>query len=186
MVKREALIDKIFSAFEGVELGGGVGLYEAQAIDYHASLDERKEYRSQDETQKWINIPVSKLFRYWDSPSFFDAEGMRFHLPMYLLIELDYFEKEIEKMYEKDSFQGNPPDIEYHLTSVLKYVGEEGQQAAEMREFEKERYSLLNSAQISCIIEFLKYNTIGYEEGNKSRLFLERAIRYWENKLSLL
>jgi hypothetical protein len=66
----------------------------------------------------------------------------------------------------------------------LEYIGDEGEQAVEMREFEKERYSLLNSAQILCVIEYLKYKTIGYEEGNKSKVFLERAIRHWEVKLS--
>jgi len=184
MIKREELIKHVFSAFKDVRLGNGVGLYEAQAIDYHAPLEKRKEFRSHDETENWIDIPLNELFRFWDSPSFFDAEGMRFHLPMYLLLELEYFEDEIEKMYKEGPVQGTFPDIEFHLTSVLDYLDDDNQQATEMREFEQMRFSLLNEGQISCVIQFLIHKTIDYLENDNQRVFLGRAIQHWENKLN--
>jgi hypothetical protein len=182
MTQREALIQKIFSAFEGVTLGNGVGLYEAQAIDYYASAETRKEYRNEDETENWKNIPVTKLFQYWDSPSFLDAEGMRFHLPLYLLIALEYFDDEIEELIDNDRLMGTSPDIEFHLTSVLDYLDDDNEEAAQMIDFHTERFSLLNDDQISCVIEFLEFQTVGFPAKDTTKLHLEKAIQYWKQK----
>ncbi|MDZ7616223.1 MAG: DUF6714 family protein, partial [Patescibacteria group bacterium] len=37
----------------------------------------------------WSAIPVADLDRYCSCLSFFDAEGMRFHLPAYLVADLE-------------------------------------------------------------------------------------------------
>ena len=78
----------IETAFSGVTLGGGVGLTEAQGLDDYADEATLAAYRSDDEKDDWHRIPVEALNHCNSSLSFFDAEGMRFHLPGYLLADL--------------------------------------------------------------------------------------------------
>jgi hypothetical protein len=78
----------IVAAFDGVKLGGGVGLQEAQGLDDYADAATRAAYRLSDEKDDWSRIPVEALGRCNSSLSFFDAEGMRFHLPAFLLADL--------------------------------------------------------------------------------------------------
>ena len=76
-------------AFAGVTLGGGVGLSEAQALEDYASNEVRAACRAGDEKSDWSAIPLKDLNRHSGSPSFLDAEGMRFHLPAYMIADLD-------------------------------------------------------------------------------------------------
>ena len=79
----------IRDAFAGVTLGDGIGLGEAQALDDYASNEVRAACRADDEKSEWTAIPAEILNKHSSSPSFFDAEGMRFHLPAYLIADLD-------------------------------------------------------------------------------------------------
>jgi hypothetical protein len=85
----DQLRQKIESAFAGVSLQEGIGLYEAQAIDDYASEAERLAYRAKDEKLNWHNISIDDLNRCYSSLSFFDAQGMLFHLPAFLLASLN-------------------------------------------------------------------------------------------------
>ncbi|PYG59882.1 DUF6714 family protein [Rhizobium sp. UGM030330-04] len=76
-------------AFADVTLGGGVGLSEAQALDDYASNEVRAACRAGDEKTDWAAIPLKDLNRHSGSPAFLDAEGMRFHLPAYMIADLD-------------------------------------------------------------------------------------------------
>lgn len=88
-ITRDELRHAIRQAFAGVVLGDGIGLWEAQAIDDYSDDERRREQRLRDEREDWSRIPAESL-RYADSSlSFFDAAGMRFHLPAFLLAELD-------------------------------------------------------------------------------------------------
>ena len=78
----------IESAFAGVTLGNGVGLQEAQGLDDYAGAETCAAYRSNDEKNDWHSISGKALRRCSSSLSFFDAEGMRFHLPAYLIADL--------------------------------------------------------------------------------------------------
>jgi len=84
----EALCNTIREAFAGVTLGRGVGLQEAQGIDDYEDADTCSRYRATDQKEDWSCIPVSVLNRCNSSLSFFDAEGIRFHLPAYLISSL--------------------------------------------------------------------------------------------------
>jgi hypothetical protein len=79
----------IREAFRGVTLGRGVGLWEGQALDDYADEATRHRYRECDEKHDWERIPVDSLNRCQSSLSFFDAEGMRFHLAAFLIAELE-------------------------------------------------------------------------------------------------
>jgi len=85
----ERVANLIRSAFQGVTLGEGVGLREANGLDDYADEETLAAYRAQDEKNDWSAISAEELNRYSSSPSFFDAEAMRFHLPAYLLADLD-------------------------------------------------------------------------------------------------
>jgi len=85
----DQLRQKIYSAFAGVTLQEGIGLYEAQGIDDYASQAECLAYRAKDEKLNWNNISTDALNRCNSSLSFFDAQGMLFHLPAFLLASLN-------------------------------------------------------------------------------------------------
>lgn len=84
----EALCNKIREAFAGVTLGSGIGLQQAQGIDDYENEATCARYRASDEREDWTRIPVSELNRCNSSLSFFDPEGMRFHLPAFLIADL--------------------------------------------------------------------------------------------------
>lgn len=82
------VLNLIRSAFRDVTLGEGVGLRQANGLDDYADSLTLAAYRAQDEKNDWSAISFEDLNRYNSSPSFFDAEGMRFHLPAYMAAEL--------------------------------------------------------------------------------------------------
>ena len=88
-MNRDDLRKAIIQAFAGVTLGEGIGLYEAQAIDDYAYPDERADARLRDRETDWSNVTVSELIYNDSSLSFFDPEGMRFHLGSFLLAAMD-------------------------------------------------------------------------------------------------
>jgi len=88
-VTSEELKAVIARAFDGVRLGDGVGLREAQAMDDYEDETTQKRHRSKDEKLDWSRISAETLNRCESSLSFFDADGMRFHLPAFLLIDID-------------------------------------------------------------------------------------------------
>jgi hypothetical protein len=75
-------------AFRDINLGDGVGLWQAQGIDDYADAQTLDNYRAQDEKTDWSAIPVDHLDQCHSSLCFFDDEGMRFHLPAYLCADL--------------------------------------------------------------------------------------------------
>jgi len=83
-----ALCLVIEQAFADVKLGSGVGLFQAQGIDDYADNSTCAKSRASDEKHDWRKITSTSLERCNSSLSFFDAEGMRFHLPAYLISSL--------------------------------------------------------------------------------------------------
>ena len=88
-IQTQELKDQIVAAFGDVELGQGIGLYQAQAIDDYETEELQQRYRESDEKKDWINIPHEELQRCNSSLSFFDAEGMRFHLPAFIITSIE-------------------------------------------------------------------------------------------------
>ncbi len=101
----EALIRE---AFQGVTLGDGVGLNEAEGLDDYASKSELESLRARDEKLDWSAISVADLDLNMSSPCFFDANGMRFHLPAYMIAEL---QDQLHRVY-----------IFFRLTSNLEFM----------------------------------------------------------------
>ena len=86
---RERVAKLVREAFDGVTLGNGIGLWQGQAIDDYADGQTTATARLRDEKRDWRAISVDDLNRCHSSLSFFDAEGMRFHLPAFILAELN-------------------------------------------------------------------------------------------------
>ena len=85
----ESIRASIRKAFAGIKLGNGVGLYQAQGIDGYEDTEACATYRVNDEKEDWSRISIKALNECNSSLSFFDDEGMRFHLPAYLLGDLN-------------------------------------------------------------------------------------------------
>jgi hypothetical protein len=85
---KQYLISQINDAFYGVELDGGIGLTEADAIDDYKDEAFRTQCRKNDEKLLWNTIPAVMLNQFYSSLSFFDAKGMRFHLPAFVIAEI--------------------------------------------------------------------------------------------------
>lgn len=86
---KDRVLRLVRSAFQSVTLGEGVGLRQGQGLDDYADAQTLASYRAQDEKRDWSAIPFADLDRYYSSLSFFDADGMRFHLPAYLVADLE-------------------------------------------------------------------------------------------------
>ena len=83
-----SLREKIESAFAGVTLGDGIGLMEGRGLDDYEQADVLARLHAQDERTDWRKFTSEDLLSYQSSISFTDAEGMRFHLPAWMLGEL--------------------------------------------------------------------------------------------------
>jgi len=97
--------EEIRSAFTGFALGSGIGLWQAQAIDDYQTEAIQSREREKDEKEDWSLLEPSLLQRCHSSLSFFDADGMRFHLPAFILASLE----------------GEIDDPIFHLTHLDEY-----------------------------------------------------------------
>lgn len=182
-MKKQKLIKQIYQAFKNVKLEDGIGLWEAQGLDDNLSKEKCEKLRKKDEKDDWHKIAVLSMYQCSSSLSFFDAKGMRFHLPQFILLYLDVFEKE-EETLEKEGKLKNCfcPDVFLSLTYKMK------------SDFSQNRFSLLNKEQIQAITDFLHFvlNKKTEEYKQKERYFtLEKdleetkeAIVFWENKIA--
>lgn len=82
---RASVEKEIASAFLGVTLGDGIGLWEAQAIDDYQTKEIQNKNREKDQKRDWRLLDYGDLQGCHSSLSFFDADGMRFHLPAYII-----------------------------------------------------------------------------------------------------
>lgn len=129
--KVRALIE---SAFDGVRLGRGVSLHETIVIDDYGSTAQREQARKNDEKDDWKKLLLDPRFKQVHGIgglSFYDAEGLRFHLPAYLCLMLDSPDEEVS-----DS-------LLFTLTSYDDY--------------NKGRFAILNEAQRGAVRAFLLY-----------------------------
>jgi hypothetical protein len=87
--KAQEIAALIREAFSGVRLGNGIGLREAHGLDDHEDAQACATYRANDEKDDWSRISIDELNACYSSLSFFDAAGMRFHLPAFLIADLN-------------------------------------------------------------------------------------------------
>ncbi len=87
-MQKENVLAVIKSAFSGVVLSRGIGLWQAQSIDDYESRAVQNKTRKKDEKEDWSLLAIDELQRCQSSLSFFDADGMRFHLPAFIIASL--------------------------------------------------------------------------------------------------
>ena len=85
----DSLIRQIESAFADLPLGDGTGLLEAKGLDDYAAKSELEKLRTRDEHIDWRLIEVETLNRCYTAPSFMNSRGFVFHLPAFLIAELN-------------------------------------------------------------------------------------------------
>lgn len=86
-MNKEQLIQCIYNAFKDVKLEDGIGLLEAEMIDYNY---DRTEAHNKDEREDWTKLlPIFYVPYAIEGWTFMDAKGIRFHLPCYLLQDLE-------------------------------------------------------------------------------------------------
>lgn len=141
---------QIQTAFADVILGNGIGLWQAQGIDDYKSSEECLALRQRDEKSNWSKILIQDLKDCHSSLSFFDAEGMRFHLPAFLIADL----------------RG---EWLFHLTFYLCRPIEQMQQ-----------FQLLNSAQRQAVKAYLLWiSSDRYYEFQRDGIIKSLKMSYW-------
>ena len=144
------ICEQIRLAFAGVVLGNGVGLRQARGLDYYEDEETCARFRLEDEKEDWARISSDSLNVYNSSLSFFDAEGMRFHLPAYLIADL------------RGEYGFG---MDFDLTHLSDH--------------KEEKFSLLSVAQRGAVREYLRFilEEPDYEFG---RPHIERALAgFW-------
>ena len=127
VVRVKQLIQQIETAFDGVVLGWGLGLREADAWDdYMVRPETLADCRAQDEHDDWRALSPADLDQFSCALSFTNSEGMRFLLPAYLIASL--------------RAQDRLADIEFHLTYSERL---------------EEKFCLLNLEQREAVIAYL-------------------------------
>ena len=124
---RDDLITRIRTAFHGVSLGNGVGLVEGQALDDYDDAETCAAIRARDEKEDWTKFGPQLLRECQSSLSFCDAEGMRFHLPAFLI-------------------QGLLEEIDPPIFDLTYKPGENA-----------ERFSLLSPEQRAIVRDYLRF-----------------------------
>ncbi len=127
-VEADKLCERVREAFRGVRLGVGVGLFEGQAIDDYETPEVRGRQRAKDEKEFWDRIETKHLNACHSSLSFFDALGMRFHLPAFIIADL------------KGEFGMG-------MAFTLTYLNE----------YSRSKFGLLNHEQRSVVREYLQF-----------------------------
>ncbi|MFO7906398.1 MAG: DUF6714 family protein [Pirellulaceae bacterium] len=107
-------------------------------MDLFGTPDERQAARKPDEKHDWrklVNDPELTEVTGVGGLSFYDAEGLRFHLPAYLSLAV------------KDSEDPQPQNVVAELLYTLTHIWE----------YNRERFAILNLAQRECIRAVLRY-----------------------------
>lgn len=151
----EALCSQIRAAFANVRLGEGIGLREAQGLDDYADAQTCARYRAGDEKDDWQRLTAEALNACYSSLSFFDEAGMRFHLPAFLIAE-------IQGQY--------PQDLVFQL--------------AHLNDYSRAQYALLSSAQRQAVRAYLLH-LLDDERYAFDRPHLLRALEeYWKDAVT--
>ena len=199
MFKKEEFIKEIKEAFKNVKLEDGIGLWEAQGHDDRLNIEECKKLRRKDEKEDWTKIPLIHVYQCSSSLTFFDAKGLRFHFPIFLLFALGVFTKEQQELTTKGELKGcSEPDIERMLVSISNFKNDTD--AIQYKQFYIEQFSLFNSLQLNCIIKYLEYRMYELEsyyktdaakeigllpiaiQYDKEYMQLQEVIMYWTNE----
>ena len=149
----DKVANRINEAFSNVTLGNGIGLWEAQAIDDYESEEVQKQKRAQDEKDDWSVFSSSELQRCHSSLSFFDADGMRFHLPAFII----------------GSMKDEVDDPIFHLTHLDDYA--------------KSKLTSLSNEQILAVESYLNWCLDNPDYQYEYPMIKRALNEYWATKI---
>ncbi len=86
----EAPLQEIHAVFGEAELGDGLSLHQAGAMDLMLTAEEVELSRRLDSETRWQDIPDSKVEEFHYALTFMDPEGLRFHLPRFMVYSLEH------------------------------------------------------------------------------------------------
>lgn len=91
--KRQALIDEISHAFDGVRRGNGITLHQARVLDdYWEDAEKEAEARAEDTDTRWQDVPDAWMEEFGDDLPFInDPEGFRYYIPAFMIWTLKYY-----------------------------------------------------------------------------------------------
>jgi hypothetical protein len=147
--RASALKQAIRLAFADVQLGDGTGLHEAQGLDDYEDAQTCAAYREKDEKTDWRRISLEDMNLCCSSLSFFDAAGMRFHLPAFMQGDLDY--------------QVNY-DLIYHLTQSVSM---------------EDKFALLDDAQRAVVVAYLNLRLDDEDYRHEWEHAFNALLGYW-------
>lgn len=135
LAERDALLEEIQAAFDGVGRQGGVSWSEAVVLDYYGTAEECAKARAKDQEARWQDLPENPA---WDPEtgvggwSFLDAIGFRYYLPAAMVVALR---------------RGWDDAITFHL--LLR--------DDDLREWTQDKWTLLSLRQRLCVKRYLQY-----------------------------
>jgi len=129
----------IAAAFDGIRLGDGVSLHEADAIDSYALPQEQAAARARDKEIDWRQVPHQSIERLYCVWSYFDAKGCRFYLPAGMTWGLEALTRE-----------------DANLTSLGSLIWALWPRGLPSEDF-LERFRLLTDSQTAAVRQFLQW-----------------------------
>lgn len=117
----DTVLAQIHQAFEGVELGSGLGLMQSDYLDDCESAEICLKLAEADERHDWRKLTDDAL-NFCEPLAFTDAEGFRFLIPAFMCCEL----RGCLWAYDLDFFMTCSEDwAEWHLTKMALLNGEQ-------------------------------------------------------------
>lgn len=154
---KKTVLLAIESAFAEVRLGDGVSLRETLALDNYWPDEKRQTLRESSEKEDWRHVvgdPELTRLAHVGGLAFFDAQGMRFHLPAYLTLAVNRFDD---------------PAADDVLESLMYTLTKPGVES-------DSRFSLLSPGQRVCVGRVLSHLRRTYELQSPE---LDDAIPTW-------
>ncbi len=84
MDRRDRVLRLIRDAFRDVQLGDGITLHEATALDNYASPAERQAARRHDTAEHWQDVPDDHIAQHDAVFSYLGVKGHVFYAPAYM------------------------------------------------------------------------------------------------------
>ena len=154
------LLATIGAAFRGVELGDGVSLHQTVAIDDYAGPEAERAAWAADERGDWrrlVRDPELARIGGVGGLSFYDAAGLRFHLPAYLSLAVTEWDSA-----DTGDVLGS---LMHHLTSLDEY--------------NTDRFAILTAEQRRCVADVLTFIRDEYEPYSYLDDISRAVSEYW-------
>jgi hypothetical protein len=176
--RKQALMEEITAAFDGVSRENGVSLSEAWVIDDYGSDEERAEARKEDTETRWQDVPDEDIAYGYSCLSFLDEIGFHYYIPAYMVWYLRYIDNEDpeDPSYGSNTFESliyaltddntfvpsksvlvelMPEEMQEQITSVLARFSRD---RPDLHEYYMKRFKTFTPEQSKAIAHFLEFD----------------------------